>query len=64
MDIPLNRVLKLNTVNWMIKEGLRGLENNIEIVRLSNDIEHLTDQIDNACENNRRRHKENEIYFE
>ncbi len=56
-------MFKLKSANEMTKNELIGLKNNIDIVKLSKDIEYLTNPLDHAYENKRRRHTENGKYF-
>lgn len=55
MDIPLRRVLNLEGVSAEIKEKLVRLRNSIDIVRLSEEIERLSEDLSIAYENKFRR---------
>jgi hypothetical protein len=58
MDIPFNRVVRLEMVDERTKERLQGLRDSIDIVRLSEEIEKLTEALSIAYEKKlKRRYK-------
>jgi hypothetical protein len=57
MDIPLNRVLRVDTVDASKKTELIRLRNTIDIVALSEKIEELSEALAGAYEKKLRRHK-------
>ncbi len=58
LDIPLNRVLKLDEVNAKTKAKLVKLRDSIDIVRLSEKIEELSEALTQAYEKKLRRYKD------
>jgi ABC-type branched-subunit amino acid transport system ATPase component len=55
MDTPLSRVLRLQEVNQKTKAALLKLRDSIDIVKLSEQIEYLTEELSAAYEKKLRR---------
>lgn len=57
LDIPLNRILRLDEVNTQTKTKLVKLRDSIDIVRLSEKIEEFSEALTQAYEKKLRRYK-------
>lgn len=57
MDIPLNRVLRLEEADTKTKKALIKLRDSIDIVELAEQIEYLTEELSAAYEKKLRRRK-------
>ena len=57
MDIPVNRVLRMEEVDEATKERLRSLRNNIDIVKLTRAIVYLKEKLEEAYQRKRSKQK-------